>query len=214
MSSGLLQFTAFVLHAMCDCRVKSGARVLFAQRTVGRADTDCVFSFPFPPPPDRASMSAIVGRLSAELLAMGFQAAAPRSKVVIDILCKSGFESIEDLDGLLDLDTLKDREHLSPVELRFLESIRARMNDPLSRHRMVEVRLSFKLHTGVCIMCIHCAGTQKTAQSAGIRRSAAGKPAGAFSLHKIFSLSCSYACRLSVLGLFHSSRQNPQLWST
>ena len=97
-----------------------------------------------PPPPRlacplvRALMSVIAKRLSTELLAEGFRADAQRLKLLVATLIKAGLETIEDLDGLPDLDTLEGLGHLLPEDSLFLERLRERINNPVCVNSLFE----------------------------------------------------------------------------
>ena len=82
-------------------------------------------------------MSVVAKRLSTELLSEGSRADAPRLKLMITTLIRTGPGTIEDLDALPDLDTLKGLGHLLPEDSQFLERLRARINNPVSVHILV-----------------------------------------------------------------------------
>ena len=102
---------------------------------------DCCVPCAFPL--GRAPMSVIAKRLSTELLAEGFRADAQRLKLLIAVLIKEGLETIEDLDGLPDLDTLGGLAHLLPADSLFLEQLRERINDPVCVHGLVAILVSY-----------------------------------------------------------------------
>jgi len=73
------------------------------------------------------------------------------------MLRSSGMETIEDLDGLPEFNSVRGLGHLLPVDVRFLEVLRARINNPVSHFAYCPT------HVCVCVF-LFMSGTQETAE--------------------------------------------------